>query len=109
VPGFLFPKFFPKKNLAKKLGRVLQPEISGMVCVRVQVLLHPAPPFVQMKNTPGGRSRGADFQARHSVRAIDHWSVDRRLATSFMSRDGQALRCLLLILLRNLPFSLLYP
>jgi len=34
--------FFPK-NLAKKLGRVLQPEISGMVCVRVLVLVHPAP------------------------------------------------------------------
>jgi len=39
---FYFQNFFPK-NLAKKLGRVLQPEISGMVCVRVPVLLHPAP------------------------------------------------------------------
>jgi hypothetical protein len=41
-------------------------------------------PFVQMKNTPEGPSRGADFQARHSARAIDHWSVDRRLVTQFM-------------------------
>ena len=44
----------------------------------------PRPPFVQMKNTPGGSFRGADFQARHSARAIDHRSVDRRLVTSFM-------------------------
>ena len=40
---FLFPKFFPKKNLAKKLGRVLQPEISGMVCARVRSCSTPPP------------------------------------------------------------------
>src|SRR6516165_5952975 len=99
---FLFPKFFPKK-----FGHGAGPPTGNFgngLCAG-PVLLHPAPPFVQMKNTPGGRSRGADFQARHSVRAIDHWSVDRRLATSFMSRDGQALRCLSLILLRNLLFT----
>jgi hypothetical protein len=69
---FYFQNFFPK-NLAKKLGRVLQPEISGMVCVRACGPAPPRPPFVQMKNTPGGPSRGADFQTRHSARAIDHW------------------------------------
>src|SRR5215472_9906072 len=54
---FYFQNFFPK-NLAKKLGRVLQPEISGMVCVRVRFCSTP-PPFVQMKNTPGGSCPGA--------------------------------------------------
>ena len=44
----------------------------------------PRPPFVQMKDTPGVLPEKRIFQARHSARAIDHWSVDRRLATSFM-------------------------
>ena len=43
----------------------------------------PRPPFVQMKNTPGGPSRGADFQPRHSARAIDHW-VGRSAVYPFM-------------------------
>src|SRR5262249_9771122 len=56
VPGplssdFLFPKFFPK-NLAKKLGRVLQWRISGTARVRVRSA-PPRPPFVPMKNTRG--------------------------------------------------------
>ena len=49
---FYFQNFFPK-NLAKKLGRVLQWRISGTARVRVRSA-PPRPPFVQMKNTPGG-------------------------------------------------------
>src|SRR5262245_7785308 len=49
---FLFPKFFPK-NLAKKLGRVLQPEISGMVCVRVRSCSTP-PRFRADEKIPPG-------------------------------------------------------
>jgi hypothetical protein len=47
---------------------------------RVRAL--PRPPFVQMKNTPGSPSRGADFQARHSARSTDHWRS--AAGTSFM-------------------------
>jgi len=37
-------KIFSQKNLAKKLGRVLQPEISGMVYVRVRLVQVEGPP-----------------------------------------------------------------
>jgi hypothetical protein len=57
-------KIFSQKNLAKKLGRVLQTEISGMVCVRVGSA-PPRPPFRADEKYPRG-------------------SFDRRLATSFM-------------------------
>jgi hypothetical protein len=53
---FLFPKFFPK-NLAKKLGRVLQPEISGMVCVRVR-FCSTSPPFRADEKHPGVLAEG---------------------------------------------------
>ena len=75
---FLFPKFFPKKFGQKPTGNFGNGLCAG------PVLLHPAPSFVQMKNTPGGPSRGAGFQARYSARAIDHWVGQRRLVTSFM-------------------------
>src|SRR5262249_15167232 len=60
---FLFPKFFPKKFGQKPTGNFGNGLCAG------PVLLHPAPSFVQMKNTPGGPSRGAGFQARYSARA----------------------------------------
>jgi hypothetical protein len=82
-PAIFISKIFSQKIWPKNWGGSSMEDFGNGTCAG-PVLLHPAPPFVQMKNTPGGRSRGADFQARHSVRAIDHWSVDRRLATSFM-------------------------
>src|SRR5262249_44868511 len=42
--------FFPKK-FGEKIGAVLQWRISGMVCVRVLLLLHPAPRH-ERRNTP---------------------------------------------------------
>src|SRR5215510_7716518 len=96
---FYFQNFFPK-NLAKKLGRVLQPEISGMVCVRVRFCSTPPPFRADEKYPRGSFPRGGFPGAAFGTR--DRSLVDRRLATSFMSRDGRALRCLSLILLRNL-------
>jgi len=63
---FLFPKFFPKK-----FGHGAGPPTGNFgngLCAG-PVLLHPAPPFVQMKNTPGGSFPrggfpGAAFGAR---------------------------------------------
>jgi len=79
---FLFPKFFPKK-FGQKIGAGPPTGNFGNGLCAGPVLLHPAPPFVQMKNTPGGPSRGADFQARHSARA-NHWVGRSAAVTSFM-------------------------
>jgi hypothetical protein len=64
---FLFPKFFPKKIWPKNWGGSSNRKFrEWFVCGSGPA--PPRPPFVQMKNTPGGPSRGADFQARHSAR-----------------------------------------
>src|SRR5262245_15491645 len=72
---FYFQNFLPK-NLAKKLGRVLQPEISGMVCVRVRSCSTP-PPFPADEKYP----RGSFPEARISRRGI---RPSLGLVTSFM-------------------------
>src|SRR5262249_12140466 len=59
VQRFLFPKFFPKK-FGQKIGAGPPMEDFGNGTCAGPVLLHPAPPFVQMKNT-----RGLSFR-RHS-------------------------------------------
>src|SRR5262245_62907028 len=74
---FYFQNFFPK-NLAKKLGRVLQPEISGMVCVRVRSCSTP-PPFRADEKYP----RGVLPEGRISRRGIRRSWVGR-LVISFM-------------------------
>ena len=61
VQRFLFPKFFPKK-FGQKIGAGPPTGNFGNGLCADPVLLHPAPPFVQMKNTPEGPSRGADFR-----------------------------------------------
>ena len=68
----LSPKFFPKK-FGQKIGAGPPTGNFGNGLCAGPGSAPPRPPFVQMKNTPGGPSRGADFQARHSARAIDHW------------------------------------
>ena len=78
---FYFQNFFPK-NLAKKLGRVLQPEISGMVCVRVRSCSTP-PPFradekYPRRVLPEGRISGRGIRRARQITG----SVDRRLARS---------------------------
>jgi hypothetical protein len=67
----------------------------------------PRPPFVQMKNTPGGSFPrggfpGAAFGARDR-------SLSRSIGGCVFPRDGEVFRCLSLILLRNLLFPSLYP
>ena len=75
---FYFQNFFPK-NLAKKLGRVLQPEISGMVCVRVRFCSTPPPFRADEKyprgSFPRGGFPGAAFGARDRSlgRSIGGW------------------------------------
>src|SRR5215831_18363783 len=65
---FLFPKFFPKK-FGQKIGAGPPTGNFGNGLCAGPVLLHPAPPFVQMKNTPRGSFPrggfpGAAFGAR---------------------------------------------
>src|SRR5262252_8894301 len=75
---FYFQNFFPK-NLAKKLGRVLQPEISGMVCVRVRSCSTP-PPFRADEKHPGGLSFRRHSRSVPAARAkITNFS-SRRIA-----------------------------
>src|SRR5262249_23300326 len=49
---FLFPKFFPKK-FGQKIGAGPPTGNFGNGLCAGRVLLHPAPPFVQMKDTRG--------------------------------------------------------
>src|SRR6516165_621119 len=76
---FLFPKFFPKK-FGQKIGAGPPTGNFGNGLCAGPVLLHPAPPFVQMKNTPGGPFPrggfpGAAFGARDRSlgRSIRRW------------------------------------
>src|SRR5215831_12764058 len=78
-PAIFISKIFSQKNLAKKLGRVLQPEISGMVCVRVRSCSTP-PPFRADEKyprgvLPEGRISRAAFGARDRSlgRSIGDW------------------------------------
>jgi|SRR6516225_4187825 len=79
----LSPKFFPKK-FGQKIGAGPPTGNFGNGLCAGPGPAPPRPPFVQMKDTPGVLPEKRIFQARHSARAINHWSVDRRLATSFM-------------------------
>src|SRR5262249_39642629 len=62
----------------KKLGRVLQPEISGMVCVRVRSCSTP-PPFPADKKYPWGSFPRGGFPG---AAFGPHWVG--RLVTSFI-------------------------
>src|SRR5262249_52342235 len=95
-PAIFISKIFFQKNLAQKLGRVLQPEISGMVCVRVRSCSTP-PPFPADEKYPRGSFPRGGFPGA-AARTIDHWVG--RSAAGYPCRS--AFRCLSLILLRNL-------
>jgi hypothetical protein len=73
---FLFPKFFPKK-FGQKIGAGPPTGNFGNGLCADPVLLHPAPPFLQMKNTP----RGSFPEGRISRRGI---RPSLGLVTSFM-------------------------
>src|SRR6516165_11065102 len=95
---FYFQNFFPK-NLAKKLGRVLQWRISGTARVRVRFCSTP-PPFRADERYPGVLPEGR-ISRRGIRRARIIGLVDRRLLPVSCPRDGNHFRPTTLIFFAN--------